>query len=341
MLLRGINYDIGTPFRKGELSRPDFDELVVKREIEIIKNDLHCNVIRISGFDIQRLTQTAEFALEQGLQVWLSPAYIDATTEEATSYLVECAIAAEKLRIKYQNLTFIVGCEYSLFLKGFVKGDTIYQRMETMFSPWGMVLNLLGLRSHVYKNLNRFLRDATTKIRAHFGGQLTYASGTWEKINWDLFDVIGLDHYRASYNKAFYLKQLQGYYKFKKPIAVLEFGCCTYKGADEKGPMGWAITEIINGKRVIKGNYIRDESVQANYITDLLDILNQEELLGAFVFNFSNPAYKYNSDPALDLDLASFGIVKPLEDIKDGSYKGLPWVPKEAFYRLSNYYSSH
>jgi hypothetical protein len=213
--------------------------------------------------------------------------------------------------------------------------------MGTMFSPWGVVLNLLGLRSHVYKKLNRFLRDATTKIKEHFGGQLTYASGTWEKINWDLFDVIGLDHYRASYNKSFYVKQLQGYYKFKKPIAVLEFGCCAYKGADEKGPMGWAITEVINDKRIIKGHCVRDESVQANYISDLLDVLNREELLGAFVFTFSNPAYKYNSNLALDLDLASFGIVKPLEDIKDGSYKSLPWVPKEAFYRLSNYYSSH
>jgi hypothetical protein len=37
MLLRGINYDIGTPFRKGELSRPDFDELVVKKEIAILE----------------------------------------------------------------------------------------------------------------------------------------------------------------------------------------------------------------------------------------------------------------------------------------------------------------
>jgi hypothetical protein len=108
MLLRGINYDIGTPFRKEELSRPDFDESVVKKEIEIIKNDLHCNAIRISGFDIQRLVQTAKFALEQRLQVWLSPAYIDATTEEATKYLVECAIAAEKLRVRYKRLTLLL-----------------------------------------------------------------------------------------------------------------------------------------------------------------------------------------------------------------------------------------
>ena len=139
------------------------------------------------------------------------------------------------------------------------------------------------------KNLNRFL-EATTKIRIHFKGQLTYASGTWEKIDWGLFDVIGMDHYRASYNKSFYVKQLQGYYKFNKPVAVLEFGCCAYQGADDKGPMGWAITELVNGKRVIKGHHIRDENVQADYITELLDILKREELFGAFVFTFINPA---------------------------------------------------
>jgi hypothetical protein len=105
--------------------------------------------------------------------------------------------------------------------------------------------------------------------------------------------------------------------------------------------MGWAITQVVKGNRVIKGHYIRDEDVQANYISDLLDVLNREALLGAFVFTFSNPVYKLSGDPGLDLDLASFGIVKPVEDIKDGSYKVCAGVPKEAFYRLSNLYSGH
>lgn len=121
MFLRGINYDVGTPFRKDELSRPEFNEIEVKKEMQIIKNDLHCNAIRISGYDIQRLSKTAEFALEQGLRVWLSPACIDAATEQALNYLTDCAIAAEKLRSNYQDVVFVVGCEFPVFKR-------IYQR---------------------------------------------------------------------------------------------------------------------------------------------------------------------------------------------------------------------
>jgi hypothetical protein len=49
MYLRGINYDVGTALDEKILSRPDFDESLIQREIEIIKNDLHCDAIRISG----------------------------------------------------------------------------------------------------------------------------------------------------------------------------------------------------------------------------------------------------------------------------------------------------
>lgn len=335
MFLRGLNYDVGTSFRKGELSRPGFEEEEIKKEIGIIKHELHCDAIKITGHDVERLSKATEFALDEGLQVWLTPSYIDATQDEALQHLITCAIAAEKLRTK-GDIIFVLGFEYSLFLKGFVKGDTIYKRLGNMFSPWGMVLNLLGLRRTMHNKLNSFLSDATGKIRKNFGGSLTYASGEWEKINWDLFDLVGVDHYRASYNKTVYVKQLQAYYQFNKPVAVLEFGCCAYKGADEKGAMGWAITEEVNGRRVIKGDPVRDESVQGNYITELLDILKQEKVYAAFVFTFINPVYKYSTDPKLDLDMASYGIVKPVDE---PSYKGLPWIPKEAFYRLSNYYN--
>ena len=117
MFLPGINYDVGTEFKKGKLSRPGFDESIIKKEIEVIKDQLNCDLIRISGYDVQRLSKASEFALELGLQVWFSPAYIDSTKEEAKDYLIECSKAAEKLRQKYENIIFISGCEYSLFLK--------------------------------------------------------------------------------------------------------------------------------------------------------------------------------------------------------------------------------
>ncbi len=69
---KGVDYDVGRVL-EGTLSRPVFDTRIVHREIEIIKNDLHCNVVRISGTNIDRLMIAAEDALKQGLEVWLSP----------------------------------------------------------------------------------------------------------------------------------------------------------------------------------------------------------------------------------------------------------------------------
>lgn len=338
MFLRGINYDVGTSFIKGQLTRPDFDEDVVKKEIAIIKNDLHCDCIKITGHDIGRLSKASEFALEQGLQVWLMPSYIDATGEEAVSHLVDCAKAAESLRAKYNELIFVTGFEYSLFLKGFVKGETIYQRLGNMFNPLNMILNALGLKKNRYKQLNKFLSDAARKIREQFNGQVTYASGTWEKIDWTPFDFVGIDHYRSNYNKSGYSNELRAYYKFNKPVVIMEFGCCAYQGAAEKGPMGWAITEAVDGRSVIKGNPVRDESVQADYITGLLDVFKQEQVYAAFIFTFVNPVNKYDANPRFDLDMASYGIVKPVDDAGDDAYKGMPWVPKQAFHQLAKYY---
>ena len=338
MFLKGINYDVGTYFVEGKPTRPAFEDAVIRKELEIIRNELHCDAIRISGYDIGRLSTASGIALSLGLQVWFSPACINATTEEAENYLIRCAGAAEKLREKYKDILFVIGCEYSLFLKGFMKGDTLGERLKRMFNPFGILFNILGLRKPVDNKLNKFLREVSGKVREHFKGSLTYASGTWEKVDWKIFDVVGIDHYRATFNKSTYQKQLTGYYKFNKPVAVLEFGCCTYKGAEDKGGAGWTIVGTEDGKPVIKGDYIRDETVQAEYITELLDVFKQEKVFAAFVFTFINPVYKHSNNPHLDLDMASYGIVKPVDNPETGSYQDLSWVPKEAFGRLSEYY---
>src|SRR4051794_13640042 len=108
---KGINYDVGTVFHEGVTSRENLAPEVIKREMEIIKNDLHCNAVRISGYDVGRLTCAAEYALQQGLEVWFSPAHINATEQETLDYFVPCAKAAEKLRQQSPHVVFIAGCE--------------------------------------------------------------------------------------------------------------------------------------------------------------------------------------------------------------------------------------
>src|SRR5947209_7413063 len=51
---KGINYDTGF-INKGVSSREPFDLAVVTRELHIIRDDLHCNAVRVTGGDPARL----------------------------------------------------------------------------------------------------------------------------------------------------------------------------------------------------------------------------------------------------------------------------------------------
>jgi len=338
---KGINYDVGTFTRGNASSSRDFFEIaIVKREIEIIKTDLHCNAIRISGKDINRLSLAAEFAIQQGLEVWFSPSLVDGTEQETLQYFAECAKAAEKLRKMSPHVIFIAGCELTFFMKGLVAGETSFDRIATFMSPWKLLKSTI-LKGSFNKRLNRFLSKAVKVIKEHFHGQITYSSGTWENVNWDLFDYIGIDYYRDAQNKTTYREKLKTYFKHGKPVVILEFGCCTYQGAEDKGGYGWSILDRSKTPFKLQGEYKRDENVQVNYLTELLDIFAEEKVSGAFWFTFVMPSYPYNENPWLDLDTASYSVVKSLPERNGTTYADMPWEPKESFYALAKYYESN
>jgi hypothetical protein len=339
MKCKGINYDIGTRTLTGGLTRPVFDIDTVTREIEIIKTELHCNAIRISGWDINRIAKAAEITLKTGLTVWFSPALQFEDQQETYGYILRAAALAEELRNQYEKVIFVVGCEFTLFTNGFIKGETGEERIRNMLSPWSMIKSLIGIKRTYNKKLRTFMSKLVAEIRTIFHGQITYASGTWEKPDWKLFDIAGIDHYRASYNRQAYIKQLQQYKKTGMPLYITEFGCCTYRGAEDKGAMGWNIVDWKQARPLLKGNFIKDESAQANYLIELLEIFNSEDISGAFVFTFISYNYLYNDDPQYDLDMAAYGIVKSLPENMSGYQGKLPWLPKTAFYKLGNYYS--
>ena len=92
---KGITYDTGF-INAGEhprTLRPD----IVKREMRIIRDDLHCNAVRITGGDPDRLEIAAPHAAEAGLEVWFSPFTCDLTTDELLALLADCAERAERL----------------------------------------------------------------------------------------------------------------------------------------------------------------------------------------------------------------------------------------------------
>ncbi len=335
---KGINYDIGTNFSAEKLSRPIFDRAIVQREIEIIKKDLHCTAIRISGQDQDRLIFASECALDQGLEVWLSPALIDADQPTLLAYLKECAQAAESLRQHLPAIVFVLGCELSLFMDGIIDGKSVYERIDNISKPTYWMKN--AFKGGIDRPLNAFLAQAAQAVRAEFQGPLTYASGTWEHVDWAPFDFVAVDQYRDAGNKSHYRQQLRAYFGHGKPVVTTEFGCCPYRGAEDKGGLAWDIVDWAATPRRLKGNYVRDEQVQADTITDLVTIFDEEGVDGAFVFTFVNTMYTYDPRPLYDLDMASYSVVKSFTDHNGTTYPDMPWEPKAAFAALAQSYAA-
>src|SRR5438105_8226391 len=92
---KGINYDTGTKTTTGGLTRETLDAATITKEIDIIKNELHCNAIRVSGIDIDRVVQASETALQQGLTVWFSPSLVYSDQASTFKYIIRAAAAAE------------------------------------------------------------------------------------------------------------------------------------------------------------------------------------------------------------------------------------------------------
>ena len=112
MKTKGVCNDVGRVMTGSSL-RPKFDREIVQQELELIKNDLHCNAARIQGLDIHRLQTASEFALNLSLDVWFSAEMWDKPEEETIEYTIKAAKEAESLRKQSSDalLLFSVGPE--------------------------------------------------------------------------------------------------------------------------------------------------------------------------------------------------------------------------------------
>ncbi len=335
MKRKGMNYDVGSELG-GFASRPHFETEVVHRELEIIKQDLHCNAVRISGLDISRLMVAAEDALKQGLEVWLSPQMTEHGKPETLDYIVHCATEAETLRQSWPRLVFLLGSELTLFMQGILEGQTLFERLA---HPAFLEQIQSGRHN---PPLNTFLRSANEATRQVFAGQVTYASSMLEAVDWSLFDFVCLDSYRDRRIKETFVQLLGPYFTHGKPVLITEVGCCTYQGAEDAGGMGWAIVDYsTNPPKQLKGSYVRDEAVQARELTEVLGLLEGAGVEGAFVFTFVSPVATWNADPRYDLDMASYSLVKSYADRHGTTYPNMPWEPKESFKAVARFFATH
>ncbi len=336
MRLYGINYDVGFA-SGGTTTHEPFDPDMVRREMHIIRADLHCDAVRISGADPDRLEIAARHAAEAGVEVWYSPFTNGPTSDELLELLIDGAERAERLRRDGASLVFLTGSEISLFNAGFVPGDTHEERLRALTDPAHRTATPPAVRARV----NAFLTRAVSAVRERFGGLVSYAALPFEGVDWTPFDVIASD---AGYSDAASAPNLRAGLRTQtsqgKPFAVTEFGCAPYRGAAERASRSGEIVEFDEHARPVRLSavVVRDEAEQARYVRELLQIYAEEDVEAAFVYTFARWDLPTSSDPARDFDLASFGIVKVLEEGRTGTtYPGLPWEPKAAFHALADY----
>ncbi|MCC2274166.1 hypothetical protein LKL35_01750 [Streptomyces sp. ET3-23] len=307
MRARGINYDTGT-FPGHRLTRKTFDSAQVRHDMTVIADDLHCDVVRITGRDSERMGIAARHAAEAGLEVWLSPFPVDQSPEQILPFLVECAQHAEALRRGGAQVVLVTGCELSAFAHGFLPGDTHLDRLHAMATAdlqWWLSLG------PVPERLNAFLAEAATAVRGHFDGKVTYASGPWEPVDWDPFDLVGIDAYRSAQNADTFRADLRESFAHGKPVVVTEYGTCAYRGAGDLGGMAWQPPH----------GAIPDEAEQVRYLNELLDIFEEEGVDTALWFSFAN------YDKSGDRDIASYGVVRLVDETR--------WEPKKVFHAMS------
>jgi hypothetical protein len=325
---KGINYDTG--FLPGNHdSRPDFDPAVVAAEMRIIARELRCTAVRVSGSKPERISVAAQAAAAEGLEVWFAPFPPELTAAELLELFRDCADRAEHLRRAGASVVLVAGCELSLFNPGFLPGTNSYDRIARLGQPGP---RLYAWFARLPKRLNAFLGEAADTVRGRFGGPVTYASGTWEPVDWSRFDIVSVDAYRDAKNAGSFRADLRKQLGHGKPVVATEYGCCPYAGAADKGGMGWDIADYDDGGvPKLRGEYQRDESEQVRYLQELNQVFAEEGVDLAFWFTFAGYHQPTSPDPRQDADLASYGLVTMLAEGPGSGYQGLGWRPRLAF----------
>src|SRR4029453_294443 len=200
---KGICYDTGF-FNRGVSTHEPFDPEVVGRELRVIREDLRCNAVRITGGDLERLKVAASHAAAAGLEVWISPFTNDLTSEGLLDLLAGCAEHAERLRRQGAEIVLLTGSELTVCNKGIVPGETFEERVG-LLTPSNPSLGelLAAVPARVNDLLGRAVRGVRGGggggVRGGVGGKVSYASLPFERVNWAPFDVTATD---AGYRSA-------------------------------------------------------------------------------------------------------------------------------------------
>ncbi|MEU3858695.1 abortive phage infection protein [Streptomyces sp. NPDC028722] len=327
---RGVVYTVG----EGETPGTAFSTARMREDIRVIRDELHADTVDVTGDGVERLTATAVEAAERGLRIWLQPTLGDAPERDILEHLAETGRFAERLRRQGAAVDLSVGCEFWLFVPGIVPGDTVLDRIRNLLDG---TLDPVEMQ----RRLDRFTAKAAAVGRSVFGGRLSYAAAQEDRVDWGLFDIVGIDYYSYFPHRADHVKELSRYLRWGKPLAITEFGTCAYVGAPRTAGMGWDVVDYDKEPEEIKGDLVRSERTQAAWLLRLLDVFSSMGLYAAMAFEFVTPDAPHRpGDPRHDLDMASYAVTKTLKDRPDDPASDWHWEPKEAFHALARRYRS-
>lgn len=306
----------------------EVDPEVARADLSAIRDQLHCTAVVLIGTDLERMDAAAGFALEIGLDAWLEPHPVDVGRRTLVRDLTAAARVAESLRRRFPGrVVLVLGCEYSVHLGGMIPGRPEVTRL-LMTVRWRHVF-----RRRITRVVNRLLAAALAAARPVFGGPITYASASWEDVDWSGFDFAGVNLYRSGGNAAHFEELLVERMRLAgKPLVVTEFGCGAYIGGAQRGPGSFKIVNWWPTPPRIRDGNVRNERVQAAYVGELIDVYHRHRVHAAFVYTFALREYPHVEDPLHDLDMAGFGVVKV--DPEDPA----KWEPKLAFHEIARRY---
>ncbi|MGI5502386.1 hypothetical protein [Lentzea sp. CA-135723] len=326
MRAKGIAYDTGF-VRHGEISVPKFDLDAVRRDLTVIRDDLHCTAVHLVGGDPERLERAAEIAAGLGLEVWFSPYPLELTPDGILALFTDCAVRAERVRSRGAEVVFVTGVELSVMNPGFLPGDDVLGRV-------GQLLGQPERMREAGERLREFLASAVSAVRQHFGGPVTYACIPFENPDWDLFDIKAFELIRSAEVADVYAESIRNVVAQGKPVAITGFGTAAWRGSGAVAPRSMEIVEHDSSGRAVRvlPGHVRDETEQATYLREVLETFEETGVDAAFVYLFALASHPHRpDDPSRDLDMAGPGIVKVLDD---GT-----WEPKEAFAAVAEVYA--
>lgn len=229
---KGINFMIERPFEGSPLSDDEMQESLV-----VIKSELGCNAIRIYGGYEDCLLKCAQIADRIGFKVvGVSPRYGNKTTymdiEEHVARVISFSKRLEEVRkTSNSRIVLIVGNELSIDVRGLVEGSTYQERLERLGTTWNAELN---------NKLKGYLNRLISEVKKNFKGDITYAAGSWEDVDWQQpeISIVGPNYYVYStpFGRRWAFYRLANYKKYGKPIWASEFGCKSYLGASKQEP---------------------------------------------------------------------------------------------------------